>query len=83
MAKRRKRIERVQIDLSAVIKAARTTLPHFIVQALAKEYRSYPRAAKAGSAAQEFWVKVSKSTANLGSGMEKWSDEWQSEEDDG
>ncbi len=81
MAKRRKKGGLVQIDLSAVIKAARKTLPHFILQALAKEYRSYPRAARAGSAEQEFWVKVSKSTANLGSGMEKWVDEWQSEEE--
>ena len=80
MAKRKKRGGRVQIDLSAVIKAAKTTLPHFILQALAKEYQSYPRASKAGSAEQEFWVKVSKSTANLASGMEKWADEWQDEE---
>lgn len=81
MARRKKkRNERVQVNLSAVIKAARTTLPHFILQALAKEYRSYPRAARAGSAEQEFWVKVSKSTANLASGMSKWVDEWQDEE---
>lgn len=83
MAKRKKKKGgRVQIDLSAVIKAARTTLPHFILQALAREYRSYPRASEAGSAEQEFWVKVSKSTANLGSGMEKWVNEWQEEEEE-
>lgn len=83
MARKKKRqAPRVhRADLAAVVEAARTILPHFILQALAREYRDYPRKSEAGSAEQEFWVKVSKSTANLGSGMEKWSDEWQDEED--
>lgn len=77
MAKRKKK----KVSMSAIIALARHTLPHHILQALAREYRDYPRKSEAGSAEQEFWVKVSKSTANLGSGMSKWADEWQDAEE--
>lgn len=79
--KRKKKEKKQRGTIADVVRLARHTLPHFILQALAKEYRDYPLKSEAGSAEQEFWVKVAKSTANLGSGMEKWSNEWQEEEE--
>lgn len=78
--KRKKKEKKVKGTLANVVQVARHMLPHFILGALAKEYRGYPRASEPGSAEEEFWVKVSKSTANLASGMEKWANEWQEEE---
>jgi len=62
-------------DGSAIVGIARKVWPHAILKALAKEYKSYPRHAR-NRAEFEFWDKVSKSTANLASGMEKWMDEF-------
>jgi hypothetical protein len=68
-------------DKAKIVAIARHTLPSLILAVLAIEYRSYPRKSEAGSVEQEFWVKVSKSTSNLASGMDKWVNEWQDEEE--
>lgn len=65
-----------------IVAKARKAMPHVILQALAKEYKSYIK--KSRSRAEEwFWVKCSRATANLGSGMEKWLDEMLDETDSG
>lgn len=73
MAKRKRKSERSR-DASAIIAIARKVWPHSILQALAKEYRNYPRHAR-NREEQDYWIKIAKSTANLGSGMEKWMEE--------
>ena len=76
MAKRDKHVKLK----SKVVELARKAAPHQILSLLANEYKSYPRRSR-NSAEEEFWVKVSRSTANLASGMEKWLEEWIDEEE--
>ena len=57
-----------------IVTRARKAMPHVILQALAKEYKSYIHKSRS-TAEEEFWIKCSRASANLGSGMEKWLDE--------
>jgi len=67
---RRKRFK----DAAAAVLKARSAMPHTILQALAKEYKSYIGKSRT-EAEEEFWIKCSRASANLGSGMEKWLEE--------
>lgn len=60
---------------------ARKYSPATLLQVLAKEYAKYPAKSRT-DAEHEFWVKVSRSTANLSSGMTKWVEEWLDEEEE-
>jgi len=77
MRKRKKRATRSKLGILREL--AREYLPSQILETLAREYRGYPRRSSTG-AEQEFWIKVSRSTANLASGMDKWVEEWLDEE---
>jgi len=80
MARKRKRksVEKIKSKLLPII---RSTAPHIILNVLSREYSSYVTR-RQSDAEHEFWIKVSRSTANLGSGMEKWLEEWLDEEDE-
>jgi len=67
--------------LLALKSIARKYSPATILQVLAKEYAKYPSKSRT-DAEHEFWVKVSRSTANLSSGMTKWVEEWIDEEEE-
>jgi len=77
----KKRRTSQNLKLSTIHELARKFTPGAILKTLAKEYKKYPRKSKT-DAEYEFWIKVSRSTANLASGMEKWVEEWLDEEDE-
>lgn len=80
MAKHTRKHKRSK-DASAVVAIARKAMPHDILQALANEYKRYPRRSQTDGQ-YEFWIKVAKSTANLASGMAKWAEEMYDEDED-
>jgi len=63
-----------------LLPVVRSVAPHQILGIMAREYASYVRKSQS-DAEHEFWVKVSRSSANLSSGMEKWLEEWIDEEE--
>lgn len=60
----------------------REVVPHHILGMMSKEYSTYLRKSRS-DAEHEFWIKISRSTANLASGMEKWLEEWLDEDEGG
>lgn len=79
MSKRKKRSRSPK--LLALKSLARKYSPATILQVLSKEYAKYPAKSRT-DAEHEFWIKVSRSTANLSSGMTKWVEEWIDEEEE-
>lgn len=63
-----------------IVTKAQKVMPHVILQALAKEYKTYINKSRS-NAEEEFWIKCSRASANLGSGMEKWLDEMLDDDD--
>lgn len=78
MAKRKRDKGEKQLA-HALLPLVRKHTPHAILQIMSKEYQSYLRRSRS-DAEHEFWVKCSRATANLSSGMEKWLEEWIDEE---
>jgi hypothetical protein len=79
--RKRKRKSSKKPKLLALKTLARHYLPGTLLKVLAKEYKKYPGKSHT-DAEHEFWIKVSRSTANLASGMEKWVGEWVDEEEE-
>lgn len=77
MSKRKKRSRGTKLLVLKTL--ARKYMPSTLLHVLAKEYAKYPSKSRT-DAEYEFWVKVSRSTANLSSGMEKWVEEWLEDE---
>ena len=64
-----------------VYKLAHQYAPHVILKALSRAYDNVLRGHRFSSQAQaDFFIKCRQSTANLGSGMEKWLEQVWDEE---
>ena len=66
---------------NAVVKLSHTHRPEEILHELSVVYEEYSIAGKT-EAEVDFWLKCSRSTANLASGMNKWLYEMAEDEED-
>jgi len=66
---------------SNIEKLARKVPPDDILHALSVLYEEYSVGSDS-EAEVEFWLKCSRATANLSSGMEKWMEEMKEEQED-
>lgn len=84
MAKKKKKTKKQKIrksSISTLVQLCREFSPDSLLKVMAKEYKKYPSLSRS-EAEHEYWIKVSRSSANLASGMEKWLNEMIDEEDD-
>lgn len=81
MAKRRKRTQKSVSELRGkLLPLLKSAAPHIILGIMSREYGTYMRKSRS-DAEHEFWLKATRSSGNLASGMEKWLDEWMDEDD--
>lgn len=81
MAKRRKRTQQSVNGLrEKLLPLLRSVAPHTILGIMSREYGAYMRKSRS-DAEHEFWLKATRSSGNLASGMEKWLDEWMDEDE--